>query len=220
MWSTSSFNRLVPLVPADYGSVERCRKVADESGQTLSPVSAVVAVAVLPVPTAGPEPVIELDMGTILVVDDNAAVARMLARFLETKGHQAVIAHSGAEALAAAAAQPPPDLILLDLSMPEMDGLEVLRRLRARESRPAPAAEGPAAEGPAATAGDPSSPPGPPPLPEARPIPPVIFFSAVDDPATIASALKHGAREYWVKASFKFDDLPRAIERYVPGHKS
>jgi CheY-like chemotaxis protein len=161
-------------------------------------------------------------MGTILVVDDNAAVARMLARFLETKGHQAVIAHSGLEALAAAAAQPQPDLILLDLSMPEMDGMEVLRRLCAPKPLRAPASEGPR-EGGAVTAPDtavpdPTAPDAAPPARVGgdRPVPPVIFFSAVDDPAVIASALKHGAREFWVKASFKFDDLPKAIERYVP----
>ena len=62
--------------------------------------------------------------------DDNAAVARMLARFLETKGHRAVVAHSGPEALRVAGSRPPPDLILLDLSMPGMDGREVAQALR------------------------------------------------------------------------------------------
>jgi response regulator of citrate/malate metabolism len=43
----------------------------------------------------------------------------------------------------------------------------------------------------------------------------VILFSAVDDPAVIAAAYRHGACDYWVKASFKFDDLPKAIEHHL-----
>jgi len=44
----------------------------------------------------------------------------------------------------------------------------------------------------------------------------VILFSAVDDPAVIAAAYRNGACDYWVKASFKFDDLPKAIEHHWP----
>ena len=74
-------------------------------------------------------------MATILVVDDNPAVARMMARLLESKGYHAVLAPDGPSALdAVRSATPPVDLVLLDMMMPDMDGLEVLRRLRS-ESR-------------------------------------------------------------------------------------
>ncbi len=152
-------------------------------------------------------------MATILVVDDNAVIARMLARFLEHNGHRALIACSGPEALLAAGAQPAPDLILLDLCMPEMDGIEVLRRLkRIGLERQATASEGSGEQVDVLHLDD-----GQPVKPSAAEAiaPPVILFSAVDDPAVIAAAYRNGACDYWVKASFKFDDLPGAIEYHL-----
>lgn len=67
---------------------------------------------------------------TILVVDDNPLGRQGVESALIGHGHQLVFAASGAEALAQAAALPP-DLILLDVMMPDMDGFEVCRRLRA-----------------------------------------------------------------------------------------
>ena len=66
----------------------------------------------------------------ILVVDDHADSARTLARVLELWGHEVRVAHSGPDGIAEAAARPP-DLILLDIGLPGMDGYEVARRLRA-----------------------------------------------------------------------------------------
>jgi PAS domain S-box-containing protein len=66
----------------------------------------------------------------ILVVDDNVDAARTLALLLEQMGHRVRIAADGAAALDAARAERP-DAILLDLSMPGIDGIEVARRLRA-----------------------------------------------------------------------------------------
>ena len=65
---------------------------------------------------------------TILIVDDEPAGRETLAALLGT--YDLTFACDGAEALARAAA-PPPDLILLDVMMPHMDGFEVRRRLRA-----------------------------------------------------------------------------------------
>ncbi|MEO5962450.1 MAG: hybrid sensor histidine kinase/response regulator [Thermomonas sp.] len=67
--------------------------------------------------------------GTILVVDDQAANVRVVGTLLGRKGYTVVPAHSGAEALAAVAEQAP-DLILLDMMMPGMDGFELLAALR------------------------------------------------------------------------------------------
>ena len=66
---------------------------------------------------------------TLLLVDDNEAGLDMLARRLRKKGFRILTVTSGAEALLLLTAQPV-DLVVLDLSMPEMDGIEVLQRLR------------------------------------------------------------------------------------------
>jgi CheY-like chemotaxis protein len=70
------------------------------------------------------------DTGRILVVDDTPANIKLLDAVLTSHGYTVLAAASGAEALALAAEQPP-DLVLLDILMPEMDGFEVCRRLRA-----------------------------------------------------------------------------------------
>ena len=66
----------------------------------------------------------------ILVVDDNVDGADSLALLLELGGHEVAAAHDGREALAVAAAFAP-DVVLLDIGLPELDGYEVARRLRA-----------------------------------------------------------------------------------------
>jgi class 3 adenylate cyclase/CheY-like chemotaxis protein len=71
----------------------------------------------------------------ILIVDDNEANRDILARRLEAQGYRLAMAADGEEALACAREQLP-DLILLDVMMPKMDGLEVCRRLKADKSLP------------------------------------------------------------------------------------
>ncbi|HYH65070.1 MAG TPA: ATP-binding protein, partial [Urbifossiella sp.] len=68
---------------------------------------------------------------SVLVVDDNVDAAESLALLLRMKGHEVRVAHDGLAALAAVEAAPP-DLVLLDIGMPGMDGYEVARRLRER----------------------------------------------------------------------------------------
>lgn len=70
------------------------------------------------------------DGGLLLVVDDNEENRDVLARRLQRQGHWAVTAPSGQEALDALADQPF-DLVLLDIMMPDMDGYEVLLRIKA-----------------------------------------------------------------------------------------
>jgi CheY-like chemotaxis protein len=65
----------------------------------------------------------------ILVVDDHADAALALGQLLEVLGHTVRLAYGGAEALELAAAFQP-EVIFLDLAMPEMDGFAVARRLR------------------------------------------------------------------------------------------
>ena len=66
----------------------------------------------------------------VLVVDDLPATVRLLAADLEQQGHEVSVACDGCEALAMAAADRP-DVILLDIMLPGMDGIEVCRRLKA-----------------------------------------------------------------------------------------
>lgn len=69
-------------------------------------------------------------MATIMVVDDYAVTQRMLTYQLYKQGHQVVTANNGYEALESLN-NVDVDLMIVDLTMPEMDGLTVLRQLRA-----------------------------------------------------------------------------------------
>lgn len=73
--------------------------------------------------------------GRILVVDDDPTVSDVLARYLGREGYDVVLAADGHAALAQAAAKPP-DLVVLDIMLPGIDGLAVCRRLR--ETGPVP----------------------------------------------------------------------------------
>jgi DNA-binding response OmpR family regulator len=67
---------------------------------------------------------------TILVVDDEPSIREVVSIYLERAGYQVVVADDGQAALEALERQPP-DLVVLDLMLPEVDGLEITRRLRA-----------------------------------------------------------------------------------------
>jgi len=68
-------------------------------------------------------------MATVLVVDDDVDVAETIERSLRNKGHIVNVVYNGLEALEAVK-QEQPHLIILDVIMPRMDGMEVCRRLR------------------------------------------------------------------------------------------
>jgi CheY-like chemotaxis protein len=80
-----------------------------------------------PAPKAGDRTGVAL---RVLIVDDNVDAAAALGQLMELMGHEVVLAHDGTAALAAAEAAPP-DLILLDIGLPGMDGYQVAARLRA-----------------------------------------------------------------------------------------
>jgi twitching motility two-component system response regulator PilG len=66
---------------------------------------------------------------TILVVDDSATIRKLISGKLEKSGHHVICASDGVEALERLAGQRP-DLVLLDITMPRMDGYEVCKQIR------------------------------------------------------------------------------------------
>lgn len=74
-------------------------------------------------------------MTEILVIEDDEAIADLLRRGLTYEGYMVSVAHDGTEGLLQAR-DAPPDLVVLDLMLPGLDGLEVCRRLRAADGMP------------------------------------------------------------------------------------
>jgi DNA-binding response OmpR family regulator len=66
----------------------------------------------------------------ILIAEDDSSVARLYSAYARNRGHEVVVARDGAETLVAAATELP-DLILLDVLMPKLDGRDVLKQLKA-----------------------------------------------------------------------------------------
>ncbi len=76
------------------------------------------------------------DVGArILVVEDDAPIVRTLRINLRARGYDVVVATTGRAALASMADEAP-DLVVLDLGLPDMDGIDVLRRIRSRADVP------------------------------------------------------------------------------------
>ena len=74
-------------------------------------------------------------MKTVMVVDDEPKIVQLARDYLEHAGFAVVVAHDGKAALATARAEKP-DLVVLDLGLPELDGLDVARRLRGESNVP------------------------------------------------------------------------------------
>ncbi len=70
----------------------------------------------------------------ILIVDDDQTLLKMLCNYFERMNYMILTAHDGIEAIGKA--QQSPDIILLDINMPKMDGMEVCRRIRDKVSCP------------------------------------------------------------------------------------
>jgi DNA-binding response OmpR family regulator len=66
----------------------------------------------------------------ILVGEDDPALARLYTAYAQSRGHQVTVARDGAETLVVAGAEKP-DLVILDITLPLVDGRDVLRQLKA-----------------------------------------------------------------------------------------
>lgn len=69
-------------------------------------------------------------MARVLIVEDNLDICEVLSEILERSGHEPIVAANGITGLDAVAERKP-DVVLLDLTMPFMDGIRVLRILKA-----------------------------------------------------------------------------------------
>ena len=76
-----------------------------------------------------------VDVGNILVVEDEPAIAAAVAARLESEGHEVEVCHDGAEAVERCRATEP-DLVVLDLLLPNLDGLEVCRQIQSERRVP------------------------------------------------------------------------------------
>jgi two-component system response regulator ResD len=87
----------------------------------------------MPLPSASARiaSVAERTKGTVLVVDDEATIVEVVGRYLERAGFETLAAGDGPEALRLADRHGP-DLVVLDLMLPGIDGIEVMRRLQER----------------------------------------------------------------------------------------
>ena len=72
-----------------------------------------------------------------LLVEDEANMVRTLSRILERRGFAVEAVRNGSEALQRLAEEAPFDLVITDLNMPGMDGMQLLREMQARQLRPA-----------------------------------------------------------------------------------
>ena len=159
----------------------------------------------------------------VLVVDDDFMVAKVHRGFVDrVPGFTTIgVAHTGADALAMAEAQRP-DLVLLDIYLPDISGLEVLRRLREKPNRAAidssdpdrgapggPSLDGPSLGGPSLGGADRGGPDGG--------GPDVLAVTAARDVGTVRSAL-HGGVVHYVLKPFTFDVLRDRLERYADAY--
>ena len=71
----------------------------------------------------------------ILVIEDEKSIARFISTILTANGYEAMRAASGAEAMSMISSHCP-DLVILDLGLPDMDGLDILRQLRSWSTLP------------------------------------------------------------------------------------
>ncbi len=94
-----------------------------------------MGMATLPPPATTREPAVTASPLRILIVDDNRDAAEMLAMLLQFSGHDTHTAHDGVEAVEAVT-ELQPDVVLLDIGLPRLNGYEAARRIREQQRQP------------------------------------------------------------------------------------
>jgi DNA-binding response OmpR family regulator len=123
---------VVPLDPVA-GSVEAATGPVDAVARPVETAAGPVEPAEPAEASPASAPIPATAMATVLVVDDDASIHKVLRLNLELEGYTVVSAFNGEEALECLASSRP-DLVLLDVMMPVLDGLEVLRRIRENDA--------------------------------------------------------------------------------------
>jgi CheY-like chemotaxis protein len=131
-----------------YGDAARCRELQiaayltkpinaaellDAVCHVLQPATAPAATAPATAPPAAAAPAAPIGRAKVLVVEDNVVNQRVAFGLLTRRGHTVTVANNGLEALAALEREPF-DLVLMDVQMPEMGGLEATAAIRQREA--------------------------------------------------------------------------------------
>jgi CheY-like chemotaxis protein len=94
-----------------------------------APAPAIATPGIVPAPRPATRSTLHARRLRLLIVDDNVDAAESLRMLLESDGHRIAVSHDGQAALEHAAALQP-DVIFLDIGLPDLDGYEVARRLR------------------------------------------------------------------------------------------
>lgn len=120
-------------IVAELGGSLSCQSALDEGTRFELRLPRHQALAETPAPSSEVEPV--LRGLNVLLIDDETRLLGTLARAVQRLGAEVLCAQRGSEGLALLRSHPEIGLVLLDLAMPEMDGIEVLRRIREENQR-------------------------------------------------------------------------------------
>ena len=125
------------IVELHHGTIEALSEGAGKGSEFILRLPELGGAALAEKPEASKEAERPGNLKRILVVDDNTDAASMLSELLRAHGHEVVTVNGGIEALEEAESFRP-DVVMLDLGMPGMNGFELARRLRERKRKPEP----------------------------------------------------------------------------------
>jgi two-component system, chemotaxis family, CheB/CheR fusion protein len=119
------------------GTVDVCSAGIGQGSEFIVRLPILVETGALTPPATTPDPTVTSTGLRILIVDDNWDVAKMLEIYLQFGGHETHTAHDGVEAIEATT-RLQPDLVLLDIGLPRLNGFEAARRIREQHGQGGP----------------------------------------------------------------------------------